>query len=62
MADEHLRLSIRMMRHYDPDKDTHPGLSMRDKALMLAMSDDREDATTAQKVVDALAFLKRRIH
>lgn len=59
---EHLGLSLRLIRHYDPEQDKYPGTSMRDQALMLALADDREDVTTAQKIADAWTFLKSRVH
>lgn len=53
-----------MMRYYTPDVEPRPYayLSLWEKAFVLAMSDDREDVPFAEKVSNALTFLKGRIH
>ena len=61
-----LGLTLRMMRDYDPSEDKHcppwNRMTMFDRAAVVALSDEREDVPMEQKVSDALAFLKSRIH
>lgn len=58
MAD--LGISLRLIREWKPEPE--PVLSMFDKAFILAMGDDREDVAFAQKLTDAMQFLKLQIH
>lgn len=54
-------LSIRVIRSYDPSTaDKIYGVNL-DTVLALAVTDER-DITFGQKMSDAFAFLKRRIH
>lgn len=55
-------LSIRFIRSYDAEADRAPQQTMLDHAIYLAAGDDREDVTPQQKMADALAFIKSRIH
>ena len=52
-----------MMRHYDPEEDKHfRPVTMFDQAVIIALADERDGVSMDQKVSDALAFLKSRIH
>ncbi len=56
-------LSVRFIRQYDPDDDRFKNTisGAFDVALSLAMTDDR-DIPFAEKMADARAFIKSRIH
>ena len=58
----HVGLSLRLIRAYDPTQDAWPSLDdSRAVALMLAMQDEREDVTIAQKLADAWAFVRSHL-
>lgn len=59
MNDEQTGLSIRFIREYKPSNEQI--WTTADQAIVLAMQDDR-DIPFSQKLVEALAFLKSRIH
>lgn len=59
MKDDELGVSIRFIRHFDSSEDL-PTLAF-DRALMLAMRDDR-DIPFVEKLVDATRFLRTRVH
>ncbi len=56
-------LSIRFIQQYDPDDDRFKNTisGAFDVALSLALADDRE-IPFAEKMADAMAFIKSRIH
>lgn len=54
-------LSIKLIRHYDPESDRHSLRTTPDIAIQLAIGDER-DIPFAEKLHDALAFMKRRVH
>lgn len=58
--DPDVGISIRFIRAWDDKADVTPG-SLTDQALMLASHDER-DVPTMDKIADAIAFLKSRIH
>jgi hypothetical protein len=53
-----LGISLRLIREYDPEKDTQPP-GLLDQAFMLVVTDQR-DLPFAEKLDDALAFLIAR--
>lgn len=56
----HAGISLRIIREYQPE--THHRFdSTVDKAMMLAMADERE-ITFAEKFAEAVRYLKRLIH
>lgn len=60
---ETLGLSIRFIQAYDAEADRMPRFtSLWDRAFILAIADEREDRSFADKLSDALTFLKRGIH
>lgn len=52
-------ISLRFIRQYKPEE--KPFLSTMDKAILIAMADHRK-ITYAEKIADALTFLKLQTH